>query len=223
MSSRQDSQSPENSSAAGVQSKAHMVISPLGYQSSIDIKGTDASKFLQSLLSNNIDKLSPGISQWSCFCNAKGRVIALLLVFQIEKNHYRLLTHHSLTEIVIKKLSFFKLRSKVEISQAPEKHCFGCSGEMNDIDIADSEKIPFPGENNFLLLSKLDLEALNTSPSTNISFADEAQWWAKQMNTGSIFINSSQSEHHLVQSLDYDKLGAVDFDKGCYNRAGNRG
>ena len=47
------------------------------------LQGPDAEVFAQSQLANDVTLLAPGQWQWSCWLNAKGRVLAVLALLRI--------------------------------------------------------------------------------------------------------------------------------------------
>ena len=62
------------------------------------VSGEDAESFLQSQLTNDITKLDLNGSQLSAYCNAKGRMLALFLIFKRDDGFY-LLVDTQLAEI----------------------------------------------------------------------------------------------------------------------------
>jgi len=61
----------------------------------IEIKGKDAKKFLQFLLSNNVEKMLDGSILYSLMCYETGGVVDDLLAYRFSENHYFLCVNAS--------------------------------------------------------------------------------------------------------------------------------
>ncbi len=57
------------------------------------VEGKDASRFLQYMTSNDIEKLHPGKVQYSVFTNENGGIIDDLLVYQLDEEKYMLVVN----------------------------------------------------------------------------------------------------------------------------------
>lgn len=86
--------------------------------SSIVVQGADALEFLQGQLTADLAGLLPGQSLLSAWCNPKGRVICLLRVTATGSG-YTLALPTELADDVIKRLTLFRFRSKVEFTVRP--------------------------------------------------------------------------------------------------------
>jgi tRNA-modifying protein YgfZ len=83
--------------------------------STIRITGADAFEFLQGQLTNDLRKLETRDAISSAWCNPKGRVICLMEVSRIEGG-YACEVPSELLDSLIKRLTMFRFRSKVEFS-----------------------------------------------------------------------------------------------------------
>ena len=79
------------------------------------VQGADALEFLQGQLTADLAGLLPGQSLLSAWCNPKGRVICLLRVTATGSG-YTLALPTELADDVIKRLTLFRFRSKVEFT-----------------------------------------------------------------------------------------------------------
>jgi folate-binding protein YgfZ len=86
-----------------------------GY-ATIIVSGADAAEFLQGQLTADlkgmVDSADATLAAW---CNPKGRVIALFRV-RLEADRYRLALPADLAEPVVRRLTMFRFRSKVDFS-----------------------------------------------------------------------------------------------------------
>ena len=80
--------------------------------------GADTQSFLQGQFSNDIRLVSETRSQLSAYCNAKGRMFAIFLIFQRTDGAYYLQLPATLAEPTLKRLRMFILRAKVKLEFA---------------------------------------------------------------------------------------------------------
>lgn len=85
--------------------------------SKILASGADAFDFLQAQLSNDLRLLEERSELLSAWCNPKGRVICILRVRRREAG-YEMLLPAELADPVLKRLTMFRFRSKVELETA---------------------------------------------------------------------------------------------------------
>ena len=81
----------------------------------IDVTGDDAATFLQGQLTCDVTRIEPGKMSLGAWCNPKGRVIAL---FHIRRHAsgFALLVPGALAEAIVKRLTMYRFRAKVELS-----------------------------------------------------------------------------------------------------------
>lgn len=113
----------------------------------VSIEGVDAGRFLQAQLCNDVKGLShgagpanasggpigPAQSQLSGYCNAKGRLYATFLIWQVSPEIFHLLLPGSLAPLLVKRLSMFVLRAKVKLRQT-QRLVYGVMGPVNPND-----------------------------------------------------------------------------------------
>lgn len=79
----------------------------------VQVAGADAKDFLQGQLSNDLNQLDRDPEQLSAWCTPKGRVIALFTV-TLESTAYKLRVPSDLALDIVKRLTMFRFRAKVE-------------------------------------------------------------------------------------------------------------
>ena len=67
----------------------------VSHMGEIEVEGKDAKKFLQFLLSNNVEKMFDGSILYSLMCYETGGVVDDLLVYRFSENHYFLCVNAS--------------------------------------------------------------------------------------------------------------------------------
>ena len=100
--------------------------------SKILASGPDAFDFLQAQLSNDLRLLEERAELLSAWCNPKGRVICILRLRRRDEG-YEMILPAELAEPVLKRLTMFRFRSRVELEPAaasPED--LSISGSIDD-------------------------------------------------------------------------------------------
>lgn len=67
----------------------------VSHMGEIDVTGKDAKKFLQNLLTNDLDKMTDGSILYTLMCYENGGVVDDLLVHRLSENHYFLCVNAS--------------------------------------------------------------------------------------------------------------------------------
>ena len=60
----------------------------LPYLSALRFSGTDAGDFLHNQLSADVLALASGESTFACYCEPRGRVLALMLVYRLDEDYF---------------------------------------------------------------------------------------------------------------------------------------
>lgn len=197
------------------------------------VSGDDAPSFLQNLLSNDIREVSASRAQLSSFNNAKGRILATMLIWH-DGGDYLLQLPRALCEPIRKKLGMYVLRAKVKITDAGEEIIsLGLSG-VNAQEILHTQ---------FGELPRLPLDAKGTTPGiviridetrfqVNTTMAHATALWAAlgqrtqpvgsacwdwlNIRSGIPAILPQTQEQFVAQMVNLELLGGVNFNKGCY-------
>jgi len=173
-------------------------------RSIIEISGADRKKFLQGLVTNDVNKASANSLIYSVMLNAQGRFLYDFFIF--EQADKLLLDCSAIRrDEIIKKLNFYKLRSQVEIKKNEE------------ILIAQSlENIGFndPRSANLgyrIYKTNAQLEEISgklLSPD-NYHFLRIKNKIAE----GEVDLTFEKS---LILEFDFDSINAINYEKGCY-------
>ena len=202
----------------------------------IRVSGADARAFLQGQLSTDLEKLTPVQAQYSSWNNAKGRVVTLLHVFLRDDAVYLALPR-ALLPAVLKRLSMYVLRSKVALTDASDSlACLGLAGERADALIVDAG-LPVPaGVRGMTMLGAVQVVRLHGDTlryalmgppeeirelrqgleSAGAAPASADAWALRRILAGEPAVFPETTEYFVAQMLDLDKLGGIDFKKGCY-------
>lgn len=172
-------------------------------RSIIEISGEDRKKFLQGLVTNNVNKVSKENLIYAVMLNSMGRFLYDFFIFE---NEEKLILDclESRRDEIVKKLSFYKLRSKVEIKKNDELKVFW-SAERKD-----QQNLTFSDPRN----SKMGFRTYSQNQETNLKEED--------YDYLRISLKIPEEEKDLtyeksfILEFGFDDLNAVDYNKGCY-------
>jgi hypothetical protein len=174
------------------------------------VTGADARDFLHAQLTNDIANLPPDRAALAGWCTAKGRLLASMLVIPSPQG-FVLQLARDLAAPVAKRLSMFILRSKMKIADESDAWAqYGIwEADLNVAGVAwegDSVTVRI-GERRFLRLGK--------GLSNSCQQSEEA-WTLQEIRAGRPLITAATQDQFVPQMVNFEALGAIDFQKGCY-------
>ncbi len=177
--------------------------------SAIRFSGADAGDFLHNQLSADILGLGNGESTFACYCEPKGRVLALLLVCRVDDDYYVILAG-SLAQTTADRLKIYVMRAKVTIEVLTECSVSGLQSENEPQPTAAClAAISLPNSDRWLVV-----ETSQISPG--VVTAEQDTWKISELQRGISWLCPETSGQFLPQMLGFDQLGAVNYRKGCY-------
>lgn len=181
----------------------------LDYLSAVRFSGADAGQFLHNQLSADVLALYASESTFACYCEPKGRVLALMLVYRNDNDYYVIMSS-SLAQAVTDRLRIYVMRSKVSIELLNECTVSGLK-ENEALELAPTSisTIPLPDSSRRLAVRSHEI-ALATDSSARTA------WKLSELRKGISWLSTETSGQFLPQMLGFDQLGAVNFRKGCY-------
>jgi tRNA-modifying protein YgfZ len=178
----------------------------------ISVSGADARAFLHAQLTNDIEHLAPERAALGGWCSAKGRLLASFLVVP-SADGYLLQVSRDLAAPVAKRLAMFVLRSKVKIADESDawqqQGVWDADFEGPDVAWKDGRATVRVGERRYLQL----IPSVQTMEAPD---ADETTWALQEIRAGRPLITAATQDQFVPQMVNYEKIGAVDFQKGCY-------
>lgn len=159
------------------------------------VEGAMAADFLQGYLTCDTLKLQPGQAQPAAICNVKGRVLANGWAVQLAQG-IGLVIHASRFEAAAEFLTPYVTFSKCDLRAAP-------LFVMTNTPAADIHLLP-----------GVRLALVENAASTEPDVSTTMQ--ALLVDAEIALVSTPVSEAFLPQMLALDRIGAVDFDKGCY-------
>jgi folate-binding protein YgfZ len=180
----------------------------LGRYGLLSVTGEDARAFLHAQLTNDVQGLAPDRAALAGWCSAQGRLLATFLVIPSPQG-FLLQLARDLVPTVAKRLGMFVLRSKVKI--ADESDAWTQDGlwdadfQQPDVAWKDGIVTVRVGERRYI--------QMGSSEQPN---ASEEDWILREIRAGRPFISSATQDKFVPQMVNLEKLGGVDFQKGCY-------
>ena len=194
-------------------------LSHLGF---LKVSGGDAREFLQNLTSNDLRHLDERTAQYNSLCSPKGRMLASFLLFRLDGD-YILQLPQEMVEAVRKRLSMYILRAKVTISVAPLT-AVGISGQTFPASVPQSvmgmERI-----DSGMAIRLSDTRAEIVADAETIDpiidqydavEVDRPYWERLEILEGIPVILPETEGHFVPQMVNFELIGGVSFQKGCY-------
>lgn len=196
----------------------------------IAVTGDDAADFLHGQFTNDVKALSPGRAQWNGWCSAKGRLVATFLLAR-RPDGFLLMLPAEIAAAFSRRLGMFVLRSKVKIADASARlGRFGLTGDAAPGFVAGhwgSTPAPFESvERDGAICIALDAaryvawvpESSALGASLHASATGEARdhWDREAIAAGVPTILAATQEAFVPQMANFDLVGGVSFQKGCY-------
>ena len=117
--------------------------------SAIKFTGKDAGEFLHNQVSADVLALADGEITFACYCEPKGRVLALVLIGRSSEGYFIILSSE-LTESIARRLRIYVMRSDVNVEPLDDCVVAGLSdSELSDSAVAT---LPLPGEERMLVI-----------------------------------------------------------------------
>jgi folate-binding protein YgfZ len=209
------------------------VLVPLCAHGVIRASGEDAASFLHNLLTNDVIRLGASAAQHNSLCSAKGRMLANFLVWR-DQGDYLLQLSADLQPAVQKKLSMYVLRSKVKLSDAGDGLALigiaGAAAEAAVKEVAgvlpeaamtvarfSQGQVIRLGERRFELALAADTaQKLWQSLAAHARPAGFPVWQWLDIQAGWPLITTATQEQFVPQMANFELIGGVSFQKGCY-------
>ena len=187
----------------------------------IRAQGTDAASFLQGQLTNDVAGLDNARARLAGYCSAKGRLLASFVVWRPSADEFLLACHASVLASTLKRLSMFVLRAKCRLSDASaDVPLFGVAGETAAALIGDSAVWHHASVDGASLIRLPGAAGVPRAWITQRAPPGPALaldiWRWLEVQSGIPTIEAATSDHFVPQMINFELVGGVDFQKGCY-------
>lgn len=206
---------------------------PLNNRSVVEISREDSARFLQGLITKNIDSVTEKKSIYSCMLTPQGKFLFDFFIVLRDLGYdsaYLIDINKAYKEEFIKKLKMYKLRSKVEIKDVSNKYkvisLIGDEVYNGDIkNIAGytykfCNGVAFIDPRNERLYARYLVEKNNNYQLVEANGFTKGLYdlyeYLRIKNTIPEGITDLISNESFPLQFGLDNLNAIDFDKGCY-------
>jgi folate-binding protein YgfZ len=169
----------------------------LPHRGMISITGEDARPFLQGIITNDVMQVSGDKAIYACFLTPQGKYMADFFLYEQEGGVLLDVDKELLPEL-LKRLTMYKLRSKVVLADVSEQYSIGVVWETDQ----KQGYVDPRGE-------KFGYRVLN-----GIDGNDDYTLW--QMQNGLPDVADFERERTTMADANIDFLNGVSWDKGCY-------
>jgi folate-binding protein YgfZ len=190
-------------------------------------RGADAGTFLQSQLTQDMLGLQSDQVRVSGYCSPKGRLLASMLVFRMADDEFALLCSADLAAPLLKRLSMYVLRAKCKLDNASSEWAvWGLAGAaaaqwLGRAAVAPGRVArrdgawvlglpPAEGQTRHLWVQPAQ------SAAPELPALDSAIWQRLEVLSGVPRITAATVEQFVPQMINLERVGGVDFHKGCY-------
>jgi folate-binding protein YgfZ len=189
--------------------------------------GPDAAAFLQSQLTQDVLGLQRDRVRLAGYCSPKGRLLASMLVWRLDADAFGLLCSADLAAPLLKRLSMYVLRAKCKVDDATAQWAiWGLVGTSSERWLGDAAAAPGrvaqreaawvlslqPAEGHTRRLLVQPAQAA----APELPALDAAAWQRLEVMSGVPRITAATVEQFVPQMINLERVGGVDFQKGCY-------
>jgi len=194
------------------------------------INGEEAKKFLQNIITNNIENVSENRSCFSALLTPQGKYLYDFIIIK-HKSGFFLDCEKEIIDDLYKQLNLYKLRSKVEILNLSNEFVVASLNKEKFLEIESSKNeegftIKFR-EDTILLDPRskelgarliINLEKLYLSlKKLGLEVSDVNEYYNLSHELGIPQINTRNLQDKIFGiECNFEELNGIDFQKGCY-------
>ena len=179
----------------------------------ISVVGDEACAFLQSIITANVETLPIGACRPTALLTPQGRVLIDMMVYRLASNHFLLRSDSARRDNLFTRLRRYRLRRPIDLAIEPDIRLV----LLLDNKAAETVTIPMIMSCSDPRSPKLGSHCLVKAHHLPAQMGAIDSWHANRIAAGvpegSIDLTP---ERALMLEAGLDRLGAVDFEKGCY-------
>ncbi len=211
-------------------------ITPLSQYTLLSVVGPDGHKFLQGQTTCDWNKITSSQASLGSYCNIKGRVVSSFLGFVTAEEHVQLRLRSDILDSSRETLSKYIVFSKAKLHANHDQliglGVFGADARQALMQFSDTlpESLWQSVTRNDMTFIQADdkgqrFECWVTEPhalaiwdalSKTATVADSSKWEQDNIDAGIAEVCTATQDVFLPQMLNYQRVGAVSFTKGCY-------
>ena len=179
----------------------------------VSIKGEDKKDFLQGIITNDINKCTNENILYSCLLTPQGKFISDFFIFKKDEK-FIIEIHSFFYEKLLKKISLYKLRSKVLINEKTNLNSYSVFGDLKK----DEGTILFTNDpRNKNIGHKLIHEQQHPEILNHFNEIDEKKYHEILIqNTVPLSHYDLEENKSLLLENNFENLNSISWEKGCY-------
>ena len=189
------------------------------YSSIIKVTGPDKFSFLQGIISNDIEILKTNLSLYAAILTPQGKYLSDFFLSMYQDNVLIEIKSKNL-DLVMKKLSMFKLRSNVSFEVITNFKIFLLNESSVKIFEKEKDKIIFDDPRFKNLFNRVYIFGKQKIPNlenNGFSRLKQDQYQSlRLLHTIPDFTLDAISNKSLLMEMRFDRLNGISWDKGCY-------
>ena len=196
----------------------------------IQVNGPEAKDFLQNIITNDLEKVTSKSTVFSSILTPQGKYLFEFFVLKL-KDGYLLECEKKSTAEIIKLLTFYKLRSKIDFIDLTDKYVAAVISlekfkEINSSSLSKGVTASYQDDPVYIdprndklgakIISKLENIHL-TIKKLDLKITDKKKYYSKSFELGipQIDLNKLKDKIFGIEN-NLDELNGIDFKKGCY-------
>ena len=181
----------------------------------IQVNGPEAKEFLQNIVTNNVEKVTPESTLFSSILTPQGKYLFDFFIIKL-KDNYLIECEKKSTSEIIKLLNFYKLRSKVDLVDLSEKYTVAIISlekfrEINNSDLLKGKTTTY--EENLIYIDprseKLGAKIISKTKDINLiikklnlNIVDKQKYYKESFDLGIQKIFNKKMIEILIRRLD---------------------
>jgi len=200
----------------------------LGTRSVLEINGLDSVKFLQGLVSNDVESVSPQNSIYAALLTPQGKFLYDFFIVQSDENKMLLDCERRHLKEILMKLKIYKLRSEVNLRDASDDHKIFAGFGEKILELVDLPKRPgatrlyrggymMVDPRNELMGVRIILPSglVVAEPTLKPVSVEFYQRMRIGLGIPDAAYDLEQNKTILLEA-GFDELNGISWDKGCY-------
>jgi tRNA-modifying protein YgfZ len=204
----------------GLQVLAHLGI--------ISAQGQEAAAFLHGQLTNDFSKLDLHHARLAGYCSPKGRLLASFVGWKQSSEQVVLVCSADLLAATLKRLSMFVMRAQCKLfDESANFQVLGLAGESALRWLGESAPAQVWEKSVHLEATVVRLPAAgavprflwtaaHAVPAPALPSMGKGAWQWGEVHSAVAHVGAATSDLFVPQMLNYELVGGVDFQKGCY-------
>jgi folate-binding protein YgfZ len=215
---------------------ARALVADLSPLAILGISGLDAATFLHGQVSSDVTGLSLDGCQYTSYNTPAGRMLANFVLWRAgagPADGFRALVAADIAEALRKRLAMFVLRAKVTLADLSHSFArFGVAGagaadaiaaafgsappEFGVARSGETDIVGLPGARFVVVAPATDASTVAAMLREHADESDFATWQWLTIRAGIPVITAALQDRFVPQQANWDVLGGVNFQKGCY-------